>query len=104
MRGSDRITPPAVRELRQTVNSEGHKLTWRKLASEAEAMSPVFAIAKRGTWVGRSADSQDRNVLLKQAADQLLRTKKSKALGHPNGERGKPAPKNVKKATKKVVR
>ena len=68
-------TPEVIFSNRRKLNGEGHKLTHRKLAEIAATDFQDYP------------ESTDRSILLAQAASQLLRTKRSKAMGHPNGRR-----------------
>lgn len=80
----ERVTDPVILANRRAVNSQGHKLTHRKLV-ELALMVPVTSDSLLTDFPDGGA--HDRRVLLNQAASQLLRTKRSKALGHPNGKR-----------------
>lgn len=71
----ERVTPEVILTHRRQVNAEGHRLTHRRLASIADTEYSDFP------------ESTGRATLLRQAADQLLRTKRSKSQGHPNGKR-----------------
>lgn len=75
----DRVTPEVILTTRRKLNAEGHKLTYRRLASLASECSTVDGVTY--------ADSSARKALLAQATSQFLRTKRSKAMGHPNGDR-----------------